>query len=104
LDYVSALLPVDWVDPPDTSGALPPQVVAGRTTLSLGRRAGGAAERWQDSARRELIKAEGFRITLERKLAGPFAEKAPGAVVQKERGRLEEVRQREALLRRLIDS
>jgi valyl-tRNA synthetase len=104
LDYVSALLPVDWVDPPDTSGALPPQVVAGRTTLSLGRRASGAAERWQDSARRELVKAEGFRITLERKLAGPFAEKAPGAVVQKARGRLEEVRQREALLRRLTDS
>ncbi|HVB53397.1 MAG TPA: valine--tRNA ligase [Candidatus Acidoferrales bacterium] len=104
LGYVSALLPVDWVDAPGTQGDSAPQVVAGRTTLSLARSAGGGTERWKESARRELAKAEAFRTALERKLAGPFAERAPAEYVERERARREEVRQREALLRRLIDS
>ncbi|MGH7642792.1 MAG: valine--tRNA ligase [Candidatus Dormibacteria bacterium] len=104
LDYISTLLPVDWVDASESEGALAPQLVAGRTTLTLGRSAGGGSARWKDSARTELAKGEVFRLSLERKLAGPFAEKAPPGVVARERARLEEVRQREALLRRLIDS
>jgi len=102
--YVSALLPVDWVEAAGNPGAARPQVVAGRTTLSLGKSAGGDSEKWKDPARRELAKAVAFATTLEHKLAGPFAAKAPAEVVQKERRRLEEVRQREGLLRRLIDS
>jgi valyl-tRNA synthetase len=104
LGYISALLPVDWVEPSGASEASAPQVVAGRTTLSLGHSAGGGTERWKESAGRELAKAEAFRISLERKLSGPFAEKAPAEVVERDRRRLEEVRQRVALLRRLIDS
>jgi len=104
LGYVSALLPVKWVDPSSAGSAAAPQVVVGLTTLALGSTAGSGTERWKESARRELTKAEAFRTNLERKLAGPFAEKAPSDVVQRERDRLEEVRQRESLLRRLIDS
>ncbi|MGC1908425.1 MAG: valine--tRNA ligase [Candidatus Dormiibacterota bacterium] len=104
LGYVSALLPVDWVEPSGESGAAPPQLVAGRTTLSLGKRDAGGAERWKEAAGRELSKAEAYRTALDRKLSGPFTVKAPAEVVQRERLRLEEVTQRIALLRRLIES
>jgi valyl-tRNA synthetase len=105
LDYVSALLPVAWVpaSPADDEDSLP-QLVAGRTTLSLGRSAGPGADRWKESAQRELAKARTLRAKLESHLEGPFAAKAPAAVVQRERDRLEEVRQRETLLLRLIES
>ncbi len=104
LAYVSALLPVDWVDAPAEPVGTSPQVVAGRTTLSLGGGAGEGEQRWKDSARRELAKAEAHRSHVERKLASDFTAKAPAQVVQRERDRLEEVRQRESLLRRLIES
>jgi hypothetical protein len=51
-----------------------------------------------------LAKSDTFRAALERKLAGPFADQAPSDVVQRERSRLLEVQQRQALLRGLIDS
>jgi valyl-tRNA synthetase len=104
LDYVRALLPVEWVDPSSTLGDASPRVVVGRTTLALGRSVGPGTERWKESVRRELTKVEAFRAHVEGKLAGPFADKAPSAIVRRERDRLEEVGQREALLRRLIDS
>jgi valyl-tRNA synthetase len=105
LEYVSSLLPVAWVpsSPTDEGDSLP-QLVAGRTTLSLGRSAGPGADRWKESAQRELAKARTLRAKLESRLGGPFAEKAPAAVVERERDRLEEVRQRETLLLRLIES
>jgi valyl-tRNA synthetase len=105
LEYVSALLPVAWVpaSPADDGDSLP-QLVAGRTTLSLGRSAGPGADRWKESAQRELAKARTLRAKLESHLDGPFADKAPAAVVERERDRLEEVRQRETLLLRLIES
>jgi valyl-tRNA synthetase len=105
LEYVSALLPVAWVPASSADdGDSLPQLVAGRTTLSLGRSAGPGADRWKESAQRELAKARTLRAKLESHLEGPFAAKAPAAVVQRERDRLEEVRQRETLLLRLIES
>ncbi|MGH7667601.1 MAG: valine--tRNA ligase [Candidatus Dormibacteria bacterium] len=104
LDYVMALLPVEWVDAGSGSDASAAQVVAGRTTLSLAGGVGAGSDRWKDAARSELGRAESLAQSLERKLSGEFVAKAPGAVVQGVRDRLEEVRQRESLLRRLIDS
>jgi valyl-tRNA synthetase len=101
--YVSALLPVEWADASGDAAAQPTQVVIGRTRLSVGRSVGGS-EQWKESVARELAKTEAFRVTLERKLASPFADQAPRDVVQRERARLAEVQQREALLRGLIDS
>ncbi|HVC22317.1 MAG TPA: valine--tRNA ligase [Candidatus Dormibacteraeota bacterium] len=105
LGYVSAVLPITWVEPSAYDGrAARPQLVAGRTTLALGRSAGPGADRWKESAQRELVKASALRAKLEAHLDGPFAEKAPAEVVQRERDRLEEVRQRQVLLTRLIES
>ncbi|MGA8427212.1 MAG: hypothetical protein WB801_06455, partial [Candidatus Dormiibacterota bacterium] len=101
--YVSALLPVEWEDASNTSGGEAPQVVIGRTRLSVAGSV-GASQPWKESVARELTKSEAFRATLERKLASPFADQAPREVVERERSRLAEVQQREALLRGLIDS
>jgi valyl-tRNA synthetase len=101
--YVSALVPVDWVDTSGVAARESPQVVIGRTKLSVGRSLGGS-QQWKESVARELAKSDTFRAALERKLAGPFADQAPSDVVQRERSRLLEVQQRQALLRGLIDS
>jgi valyl-tRNA synthetase len=101
--YVSALVPVEWSDDSGAAVTETPQVVIGRTKLSVGRSV-GASQQWKESVSRELAKSETFRANLERKLAGPFAEQAPDDVVQRERSRLAEVQQRQALLRGLIDS
>jgi valyl-tRNA synthetase len=102
--YASAVVPVEWTDPSGDSGAeAAPQVVIGRTRLSVGRSV-GASQQWRESVARELGKSEAFRATLERKLASPFTDQAPRDVVERERSRLAEVQQREALLRGLIDS
>jgi len=103
LGYVSELLPIEWVEP-TAAAAAAPRIVAGRTTLALGSSAGPGGDYWKGSAQRELLKVQAFRNNLERKLAGPFAAKAPSGVVAREADRLEEVRQRESLLRRLVDS
>ncbi|MGC2296119.1 MAG: valine--tRNA ligase [Candidatus Dormiibacterota bacterium] len=102
LRYVSALVPVEWAEASGLSGPETPQVVIGRTRLSVGRSV-GASQPWKESVGRELAKAEAFRATLERKLASPFADQAPRDLVARERTRLAEVEQREALLRGLID-
>ncbi|MGH7758968.1 MAG: hypothetical protein ACREN7_06635, partial [Candidatus Dormibacteria bacterium] len=65
---------------------------------------GVGSGRWREAAQRELERARARRAGLERKLAGPFSAKAPAEVVQGARDRVEEVRQREALLRRLTES
>jgi valyl-tRNA synthetase len=101
--YVTALVPVDWADASSVAGPEAPQVVIGRTRLSVGRSV-GASQPWKESVGRELAKAEVFRATLERKLASPFADQAPRDLVERERSRLAEVEQRQALLRGLIDS
>ncbi|HEY6538702.1 MAG TPA: valine--tRNA ligase, partial [Candidatus Dormibacteraeota bacterium] len=61
-DYVSAMLPVEWVPAaPQSDGDGTPQLVAGRTTLSLGRGGRAGSDRWKDSANRELVKASAYR-------------------------------------------
>lgn len=104
LGYIAALLPIEWVDSRVAPEPSSPQVVVGRTTLSLGRGLGSGARPWQTSVTRELAKVEAFRASLEAKLDGPFAEKAPQDLVQRERDRLAGVRQRETLLRGLIET
>ncbi|MGH7640178.1 MAG: valine--tRNA ligase [Candidatus Dormibacteria bacterium] len=103
-DYVAQILPVRWADGAHPASGGLAQVVAGRTTLSLVGGPGVGSGRWREAAQRELERARARRAGLERKLAGPFSAKAPAEVVQGARDRVEEVRQREALLRRLTES
>lgn len=104
LRYVAAMLPVRWVEPAEDRASGRPQMVAGRTTLSLGEDASAGAGQWREAVGHKLAEAQAQRAAAEAKLAGPFAEKAPTEIVQKARAKLEEVRQRETLLRGVLDS
>jgi valyl-tRNA synthetase len=101
--YVSALLPISWVDPGGSAGHARPQVVAGQTTLSLGTDASSGGAEWKEAIGRELARVGAHRAALERKLSGPFAVKAPPEIVEGVRDQLETARRRESLLRGALD-
>jgi valyl-tRNA synthetase len=102
--YVSALLPVSWVEAAEGEQDEQPHVVAGRTTLSLRAGASSSGSEWKAGIGREMARVSAHRAALERKLSGPFAEKAPPEIVQGVRDQLEKERRRESLLRGALDS
>lgn len=98
--YLAALLPVEWAD------AQPSEQLAvlavGGNAVHLGTEAAGTRG-VGDRLRRERAQVEGLISQLEGKLASEFSAKAPSAVVEKERRRLQEARRRLDLLHRALD-